>query len=77
MDAHVRDCIVADYQDLIPLLTLPDSDDRHVLAAAIRSSAKVRRIDSWRHWEGDRPGWVKAGLVSFVAFVPLIEWHAG
>jgi len=41
MDAHVRDCIVTDYQDLIPALTLPDSDDRHVLAAAIRSSADV------------------------------------
>jgi predicted nucleic acid-binding protein len=41
MDAHVRDCIVTDYKDLIPTLTLPDSDDRHVLAAAIRSSADV------------------------------------
>ena len=41
MNAHVRDCIVTDYQDLIPALTLPDADDRHVLAAAIRSSADV------------------------------------
>ena len=41
MDAHVRDCIVTDYEDLIPALTLPDSDDRHVLAAAIRSSTNV------------------------------------
>ena len=41
MDAHVRDCIVTDYQDLIPALTLPDSDDRHVLAAAIRSGADM------------------------------------
>ena len=41
MDAHVRDCLVADYEDLIPVLTLPDPDDRHVLAAAIRSSADV------------------------------------
>ena len=29
------------YEDLIDSLTLPDPDDRHVLAAAIRSSAEV------------------------------------
>jgi len=39
MNAHVRDCLVIDYEDLIPVLTLPDPDDRHVLAAAIRSGA--------------------------------------
>ncbi len=36
MDAAVRDCLVTGYEDLIPSLTLPDPDDRHVLAAAIR-----------------------------------------
>ncbi len=41
MNAHVRDCLVADYEDLIPVLALPDPEDRHVLAAAIRSSADV------------------------------------
>lgn len=41
MNAHVRDCLVIDYEDLIPMLTLPDPDDRHVLAAAIRSDADV------------------------------------
>lgn len=41
MNAHVRDCLVTNYEDLIPVLTLPDPDDRHVLAAAIRSSADV------------------------------------
>ncbi len=41
MNAHVRDCLVADYEDLIPVLTLPDPKDRHVLAAAIRSGADV------------------------------------
>jgi predicted nucleic acid-binding protein len=35
MDAHVRDCLVTGYQALIPSLSLPDPDDRHVLAAAI------------------------------------------
>lgn len=41
MNAHVRDCLVTSYEDLIPALTLPDPDDRHVLAAAIRSAADV------------------------------------
>jgi predicted nucleic acid-binding protein len=35
----VRDCLVVDYEDLVPALELPDPDDRHVLAAAIRSGA--------------------------------------
>lgn len=39
MNANVRDCLVTDYESLIPALELPDPDDLHVLAAAIRSSA--------------------------------------
>lgn len=39
MNAHVRDCLVTGYEDLIPGLKLPDGDDRHVLAAAIRCGA--------------------------------------
>ena len=39
MDAHVRDAIVTGYESLIPTLELPDQDDRHVLAAAIRCRA--------------------------------------
>ncbi len=39
MNAHVPECLVVDYQDLIPTLQLPDPNDRHVLAAAIRSRA--------------------------------------
>lgn len=35
MDAAVGDCLVTGYQALIPALSLPDPDDRHVLAAAI------------------------------------------
>ena len=41
MNAHVPDCLVAGYEDLIPTLTLPDPDDRHVLAAAIQGGASV------------------------------------
>lgn len=35
MDSNTRDCLVTGYAHLIPSLTLPDEDDRHVLAAAI------------------------------------------
>ena len=41
MNAHVSDCLVTGYEDLIPELTLPDPDDRHVLAAAVRAGAEV------------------------------------
>jgi predicted nucleic acid-binding protein len=41
MNAHVRDCLVTDYEDLIEAIVLPDPDDRHVLAAAIRGHADV------------------------------------
>ncbi|MBX9626148.1 MAG: PIN domain-containing protein, partial [Gemmataceae bacterium] len=39
MNTHVRDCLVTGYEDLVPTLTLPDPDDRHVLAAAVRAGA--------------------------------------
>jgi hypothetical protein len=35
MDKAVRDALITDYEPLIPSLDLPDTDDRHVLAAAI------------------------------------------
>ncbi len=41
MNAAAPDCLVAGCEPLIPGLQLPDPDDRHVLAAAIRSSAQV------------------------------------
>jgi hypothetical protein len=41
MDAHVRDCLVEGYEELIEGLALPDLGDRHVLAAAIRGRADV------------------------------------
>lgn len=41
MNTRVRDCLVTGYEDLIEGLTLPDADDRHVLAAAIHTGAGV------------------------------------
>ena len=35
IDQATRDCLIADYDTIIPTLDLSDPDDRHVLAAAI------------------------------------------
>ena len=41
MNENVRDCLVYGYEQLINSLQLPDPDDRHVLAAAIRCNASL------------------------------------
>jgi hypothetical protein len=41
MDAAVLDACVTGYEELIEALKLPDPDDRHVLAAAIRCGASA------------------------------------
>lgn len=41
MDAAVPDALVGDYESLIEGLDLPDENDRHVLAAAIKCNASV------------------------------------
>lgn len=41
MNLHARDALVEGYESLIPTLTLPDPDDRHVLAAAIHAGASA------------------------------------
>ena len=41
MNRAVPDCLVTGYEHLIEGLELPDRDDRHVLAAAIRASAQA------------------------------------
>lgn len=41
MNSNVRDCLVTNYEYLIPSLQLPDIDDRHILAAAIAGGAEA------------------------------------
>jgi predicted nucleic acid-binding protein len=41
MNESVRDALVTDFEPLINALDLPDPDDRHVLAAAIKGRADV------------------------------------
>lgn len=41
MTQAVPDCMVTGYEELIDRIDLPDKDDRHVVAAAIRCGAQV------------------------------------
>lgn len=41
MDAAIPDALVTDYEAIVAGLTLPDVDDRHVLAVAIKCSASA------------------------------------
>jgi predicted nucleic acid-binding protein len=41
MNDSVLDCLVVDYEELISGISLPDPDDVHVLAAAIKSQAQI------------------------------------
>ena len=41
MNAHVRDALVTDFDDLIPSLTLPDPDDRRTIRAAVTPSGRA------------------------------------
>ena len=45
MNEQIEDSLVEGYEHLIPTLELPDSDDRHVLAAAIHAQAE--EIVTW------------------------------
>lgn len=40
MNAHVLDSVVRGYENLIDTIVLPDANDRHVVAAAIKSDAQ-------------------------------------
>ena len=56
MDKHAVDALVTGYEDLIPGLQLPDPDDRHVLAAAIRGHADVIVTMNLRDFPSDTIG---------------------
>lgn len=53
MDASVRDAKVFGYENLIEALVLPDPDDRHVLAAAIKSGANAIITFNLKDFPGD------------------------
>jgi hypothetical protein len=53
MNAKTRDCLVDGYHSLIPSLTLPDPNDRHVLAAAIIGRCDVIVTQNLKHFPDD------------------------
>ena len=53
MDLHAADALVTGYEELIEGLRLPDPDDRHVLAAAIRGQADVIVTANLRDFPAD------------------------
>ena len=50
MNAHARDCLVTGYETLIDAVTLPDPNDRHVLAAGIRAGVDVIVTFNLKHF---------------------------
>lgn len=54
MDQYFPDALVKNHDDLIPDLNLPDEDDRHVLAAAIRAQADVLITQNLKDFPADQ-----------------------
>lgn len=58
MNGAVRDSLVVGYEPIIDALTLPDPDDRHVLAAAIKAHAQLIVTANLRDFPEDAlDGW--------------------
>ena len=54
MNAHARDAMVTKYEQLIEAVELPDRDDRHVLAAAIKGRADLIVTLNLRHFPPEK-----------------------
>ena len=54
MDSAIPDCLVTGFEGLIEHVSLPDPDDRHVLAAAIRCQAGVIVTYNTRDFPAER-----------------------
>ena len=54
MNQAIPDCLVENYTDLITSLELPDANDRHVLAAAIKCQADVIVTNNLKDFPKDK-----------------------
>src|SRR6188474_3082006 len=54
MNAAIPDVLVTGYESLVPAVELPDSNDRHVVAAAIRSGAQAIVTMNLRDFPGEK-----------------------
>lgn len=54
MNGAIRDVLVTGYEPLIDVLELPDPDDRHVLAAAIKVGAQTIVTNNLKDFPADR-----------------------
>jgi predicted nucleic acid-binding protein len=50
MTGSIRDVLVVGHEPLVDIVTVPDADDRHVLAAAIRARAQLIVTSNLRHF---------------------------
>jgi hypothetical protein len=50
MDTRIPDSVVSGYEGLVASVSLPEADDRHVLAAAIHGGAKIIVTANIRHF---------------------------
>jgi hypothetical protein len=52
MDQHTQDALVSGYEELVEGLQLPDPNDRHVLATAIRGTCRRYRDNQHAPFSG-------------------------
>lgn len=50
MDSHVPGAVIRDYERLIPTISLPDRQDRHVVAAAVQAHANFVVTFNLKHF---------------------------
>jgi hypothetical protein len=53
INESIEDCLVTGYERLVQTLTLPDTDDCHVLAAAIKAHAQIIVTNNIKDFPGD------------------------
>ena len=54
MERAIQDCLITDYDHRIDELALPDADDRHVLAAAIKADASTIVTFNLKHFPANQ-----------------------